>query len=88
MRSWPYVGRDEELDTFRACLRRVEARGLMISGREVALLAVHHSSRAIAQRLGLSVATVNNNLARVYVKLGVGNRAQLAALLDATPPGG
>ncbi|MGW3347288.1 AAA family ATPase [Nonomuraea rubra] len=56
--------------------------------REVALLAVQHSSRAIAQRLGLSVATVNNNLARVYGKLGVGNRAQLAALLDAAPPGG
>ncbi|HEX4812850.1 MAG TPA: AAA family ATPase [Nonomuraea sp.] len=54
--------------------------------REVALLAVHLSSRTIAQRLGLSVATVNNNLARVYGKLGVGNRAQLAALLDATPP--
>ncbi|MGW0803474.1 AAA family ATPase [Nonomuraea sp. NPDC002799] len=53
--------------------------------REVALLAVRHSSRAIAQRLGLSVATVNNNLARVYGKLGVGSRAQLAALLDITP---
>ncbi|GAA2211626.1 LuxR family transcriptional regulator [Nonomuraea monospora] len=55
--------------------------------REVALLAVHHSSRVIAERLGLSVATVNNNLARVYGKLGVGNRARLAALLDAVPPG-
>jgi DNA-binding CsgD family transcriptional regulator len=53
--------------------------------REVALLAAHLSSRAIAQRLGLSVATVNNNLARVYGKLGVCNRAQLAALLDAVP---
>ncbi|MFI9550095.1 BTAD domain-containing putative transcriptional regulator [Nonomuraea endophytica] len=50
--------------------------------REVALLAVRHSSRAIAQRLGLTVATVNNNLARVYGKLGIGNRAQLADLLD------
>lgn len=54
--------------------------------REVALLAARLSSRAIAQRLGLSVATVNNNLARVYGKLGIGNRAQLAALLDAVPP--
>ncbi|MET7338554.1 helix-turn-helix transcriptional regulator [Nonomuraea sp. NPDC005650] len=53
--------------------------------REVALLAVRLSSRAIAQRLGLSVATVNNNLARVYGKLGISNRSQLAALFDAVP---
>lgn len=50
--------------------------------REVALLAVRHSSRTIAQQLGLSVATINNNLARVYGKLGVTSRAQLATLLD------
>lgn len=49
--------------------------------REVALLAVRHSSRTIAEQLGLSVATVNNTLARAYSKLGVSSRAQLAALL-------
>ncbi|MFG1704184.1 AAA family ATPase [Nonomuraea sp. M3C6] len=53
--------------------------------REVALLAVRHSSRNIAERLGLSVATVNNNLARVYGKLGITRRAQLAELLDIPP---
>ncbi|MFC4116335.1 AAA family ATPase [Nonomuraea zeae] len=50
--------------------------------REVALLAARHSSKHVAQRLGLSVATVNNNLARVYVKLGISTRAQLAALVE------
>ncbi|MFB4285602.1 BTAD domain-containing putative transcriptional regulator [Nonomuraea sp. MTCD27] len=54
--------------------------------REVALLAVRHSSRSIAQRLGLSPTTVNNTLARVYGKLGINNRAQLAALLDSAVP--
>ncbi|WP_345572398.1 helix-turn-helix transcriptional regulator, partial [Nonomuraea rosea] len=50
--------------------------------REVALLAAKHTSRHVAERLGLSVATVNNNLARVYVKLGISTRAQLAVLMD------
>ncbi|MEO3872130.1 helix-turn-helix transcriptional regulator [Nonomuraea sp. B12E4] len=50
--------------------------------REVALLAARYSSKHVAARLGLSVATVNNNLARVYVKLGISNRSQLAALVD------
>ncbi|WP_157248317.1 AAA family ATPase [Nonomuraea typhae] len=53
--------------------------------REVALLAARHSSRVIAERLGVSVATVNNTLARVYAKLGISRRAHLAALVEATP---
>ncbi|MFI6536982.1 AAA family ATPase [Nonomuraea sp. NPDC050547] len=53
--------------------------------REVALLAVRLSSRAIAAQLGLSVATVNNTLARAYTKLGISGRAQLAALLATSP---
>ena len=40
------------------------------------------SSRAIADRLVLSVRTVDNHLAAVYRKLGVGGRDELAALLD------
>jgi DNA-binding CsgD family transcriptional regulator len=48
---------------------------------EIARLAVANSSREIAARLGLSMATVNNNLARVYAKLGVAGRAQLGVLL-------
>ncbi|MFD1536806.1 BTAD domain-containing putative transcriptional regulator [Nonomuraea guangzhouensis] len=30
--SWPFVGRDEELDTIRSCLRRGAAKGVVISG--------------------------------------------------------
>jgi DNA-binding CsgD family transcriptional regulator len=48
---------------------------------EIARLAVASSSREIAARLGLSPATVNNNLARVYAKLGVTGRSQLGVLL-------
>jgi DNA-binding CsgD family transcriptional regulator len=50
--------------------------------RQVALLAGRHTSRQIAHRLGLAVATVNNTLARTYAKLGVTGREQLRALLD------
>ncbi|MFC7589737.1 helix-turn-helix transcriptional regulator [Nonomuraea antimicrobica] len=50
--------------------------------REVAVLAARHSSKQVAERLGLTVATVNNNLARVYAKLGISRRAELAALVD------
>jgi DNA-binding CsgD family transcriptional regulator len=57
--------------------------GALLTTREqqIALLATRHPSKEIAQRLGLAVATVNNNLARAYVKLGVNDRAQLRALL-------
>ena len=49
--------------------------------REVlALAAQGMSSSTIAERLALSVRTVENHLARVYAKLGVNNRAQLARL--------
>lgn len=56
--------------------------------REVAVLAARHSSRQVAERLGLSIATVNNHLARAYAKLGISRRAQLAALVDGTVPDG
>jgi DNA-binding CsgD family transcriptional regulator len=50
--------------------------------REVAMLAARRaSSREIATRLQLSVRTVDNHLGRVYAKLGVSSRAQLATLL-------
>jgi DNA-binding CsgD family transcriptional regulator len=55
--------------------------------REVAMLAVARtSSREIGARLGLSVRTVDNHLGRVYAKLGVSSRSQLAALLRARTP--
>jgi DNA-binding CsgD family transcriptional regulator len=49
--------------------------------RQVVMLAGTHSSREIAEQLGLAVATVNNYLARAYAKLGVSGRAQLRDLL-------
>ena len=55
--------------------------------REVALLAAAQaSSREIASRLHLSVRTVDNHLGRVYAKLGVSSRAQLATLLEVRAP--
>ncbi|MEV8099924.1 LuxR C-terminal-related transcriptional regulator [Kitasatospora sp. NPDC085879] len=46
---------------------------------EIAVLAVQgHSSRRIAEILTLSVRTVDNHLQRVYAKLGVTSRAELA----------
>jgi DNA-binding CsgD family transcriptional regulator len=52
--------------------------------REVALLAVGgRSSRAIGDHLGLSTRTVDTHLARVYRKLGITGRSELAAALEA-----
>jgi DNA-binding CsgD family transcriptional regulator len=51
--------------------------------REIAMLAAAGlSDRAIAERLFLSVRTVGNHLGRVYDKLGVSSRAELAAAFD------
>lgn len=51
--------------------------------REVALLAARGSSNSeIADRLGISVRTVENHLHRCYSELGVEGRRGLAALVD------
>ncbi len=50
--------------------------------REVgALAAQRHRNREIAETLGISVRTVDNHLASVYRKLGVGSRDELRAVL-------
>jgi DNA-binding CsgD family transcriptional regulator len=50
--------------------------------REVALLAARgRSSREIGSHLGLSTRTVDTHLARVYRKLGISGRSELAAAL-------
>jgi DNA-binding CsgD family transcriptional regulator len=50
--------------------------------REIAALAADRlSSREIAERLYLSARTVDNHLQRIYSKLGVSGRAQLAEAL-------
>lgn len=58
------------------------ALALTTREREIALLAARGlTSRAIGDRLGLSVRTVDNHLARCFDKLGARNRSELAALL-------
>ena len=50
--------------------------------REIALLAADGlPSRVIAERLYVSVRTVDNHLARIYTKLGVTGRSELPAVL-------
>jgi DNA-binding CsgD family transcriptional regulator len=51
--------------------------------REVALLAAGgRTSRDIGDHLGMSTRTVDTHLARVYRKLGINGRSELAAALD------
>jgi DNA-binding CsgD family transcriptional regulator len=53
--------------------------------REVALLAANGmSSREIAERLVVSVRTVDNHLQSTYTKLGISGRGELADALGAT----
>jgi DNA-binding CsgD family transcriptional regulator len=50
--------------------------------REIALLAADGlASRVIAERLFVSIRTVENHLGRIYTKLGVASRAELAELV-------
>lgn len=49
--------------------------------RVAALYAVGYSHKAIARELQLSPATVRNHLQRIYAKLGVNDKAQLAVLV-------
>jgi DNA-binding CsgD family transcriptional regulator len=68
----------EQSSDFR--LRRPASRSGDLTERERAVAeaaAGRESSKEIADRLGLSVRTVDNHLANVYRKLGVGGRAEL-----------
>jgi DNA-binding CsgD family transcriptional regulator len=65
-------------------LQAVETRALLTPAeREVALLAAGgRANRDIADALGLSLRTVENRLHRIYEKLCVAGRAELAAALE------
>ncbi len=61
----------------------------MLTGRErqiARLAAAGVPSKEIADQLYLSSRTVDNHLMRVYAKLGVTGRAELAAALRSLPP--
>ena len=63
-----------------------EAAELTPREREIALLAAGgSSSREIAERLVLSVRTVDNHLQNAYRKLGVTRRQDLASVLSGAP---
>jgi ATP/maltotriose-dependent transcriptional regulator MalT len=51
------------------------------------LAAAGQSGPSIAAKLGLSVRTVNNHLGRVYSKLGVAGRTELAEMITSLSPG-
>lgn len=61
----------------------VAPRGLTEAEREVAELVLEGlSNRDIAERRGASVKTIANQLRRIYDKLGVSSRFELAARLE------
>jgi DNA-binding CsgD family transcriptional regulator len=65
-------------------LRAIETRAVL-SAREIevaALAAAGLANKEIAGRLSVSVRTVENQLQRVYTKLGLARRAELAEALQ------
>ncbi len=74
-----------------AALEPAEGGGMTLTRRELEvcrLAASGLTSREIADRLFVSVRTVDNQLQRAYAKLGIGSRAELTDVLDAGPASG
>jgi DNA-binding CsgD family transcriptional regulator len=66
--------------------REGTADGLTMREREIAeLVATGRSNKQVAQTLVVSVKTIEHHLSRVYAKLGVRSRTELAATLGASP---
>ena len=69
----------------RAAMVHAAAVPLSAREREIAMLAAAGiASKDIAERLYLSIRTVNNHLQHAYTKLGVSGRADLARALGST----
>ena len=82
LRSNELVARCEGART-PALIRATTVVALTDREREIAVLAAAgQPSRLIAEHLYLSVRTVDNHLGRIYDKLGVSSRAELAAALE------
>ena len=85
IRSTELAARCEEART-PALVRTSTVVPLTEREREIAeLAAAGQPSRSIAERLYLSVRTVDNHLGRIYEKLGVSSRSALAKALDREP---
>lgn len=83
---WAQRARDEAA---RLGARRDAGASLTPSGREVADLAARGlTNRQVAERLFVSLKTVEANLSRVYSKLGIGSRAELGRVMTAGIRGG
>jgi DNA-binding CsgD family transcriptional regulator len=68
-------------------LADVAAVALTPREMEVARLAADGmSSRELAERLGISVRTVDNHLGTVYAKLGVSTREELPSVIGTRLP--
>jgi DNA-binding NarL/FixJ family response regulator len=84
-----WVGRDTVTDIVRllrerraAAARRRRTPAERLTDRErgiVALVAAGASNREVAQRLALAEDTVKHHISNIFDKLGVSNRAELAA---------
>jgi DNA-binding CsgD family transcriptional regulator len=93
VRSSAAAGAAEELASLLAACPgartpalRVNQPALTNREREIAVLAAGGvASKEIAERLFLSSRTVDNHLMRVYAKLGVSGRTELATALRALP---
>ena len=65
--SWPLIARSEEVGAIEAAIAASDASGIVVQ---------------IAERLTLSVRTVESHIYRAMLKTGTSSRDELAALLS------
>lgn len=74
-------------DVVTPALQQIAPVALTAREQEIAQLASEgRTSRAIADRLGISVRTVDNHLGTVYGKLGIRGRPELSSVLGVRAP--